>query len=184
MKRASRTVRPSSVLVAVIAVSAFAGVGFLVGRSNRTPPARVASARAGATASSYLRAEAAAYRLGWVQSYHHGWRAGSASATTVATRAGRLAGRAEAAKQTVTSRLLAAVLASTPIRLSRTTKTAVCVPVGGGVCEVLGPGVTGRHCPPASVANPRGGVVCVPRLLLLAARMAGIPTADLAIPTP
>src|SRR5207302_1568747 len=59
-----------------------------------------------------------------------------------------------------------------PIKLSPSTTIGRCVPVGGGLCEVLGPGVTGKPCPSGSIPNPEGGVVCVPRVLALAARLA------------
>jgi len=182
MRTARRTVRPFSILVAVIALSAFAGVGFLVGRSNRISPDRVASIQATATAASYLRAESIEYRLAWQRSYHQGWAAGIASATADGTRAGSSAGRTEASAQAAAAHALAAALASTPIRLTRTTKTERCVPVGGGLCEVLGPGVTGNRCPPASVPNPEGGVVCVPSVLLLAARLADTPNVSVFTP--
>lgn len=38
-----------------------------------------------------------------------------------------------------------------------------CVPVGNGVCNGPGPATTGHPCPPGSVPNADGGVVCVGR---------------------
>lgn len=177
-----RTLRPSSILVAALALSAFGGVGFLVGRTNQTSAASVAGAGASAAARSYLRAEASAYQRSWRFAFQRGWVAGIASGTTTGTRAGRVGGGTEEAKRTAAARALAAALASAPTRLSRSTKTDTCVPVGGGLCEVLGPGVTGKRCPPASVPYPRGGVVCVPSVLVLAARIANAPNVDLLTP--
>lgn len=178
MRTAPRRVRPYSILVGLIALSAFAGVGFLVGRSNRVPPDRAASVQATATATSYVRAEHNAYHVAWERSYRRGWSAGVAAARVAATLAGRSAGHTAVSATAVALDALAAALASTPARLSRSTKTKTCVPVGGGLCEVLGPSVTGNRCPPGSTPNPEGGVVCVPGVLLLAARLAGAPNVE------
>jgi hypothetical protein len=182
VKPVPRTLRPASILVAALALSAFGGVGFLVGRTNQTSAASVAGAGASAAANSYVRAEANAYQLSWRVAYQRGWVAGIASGTTTGTRAGGAAGRTEAAKRTAAASVLAAALASTPTKLTRSTKTDTCVPVRGGLCEVLGPGVTGKRCPPASVPYPQGGVVCVPSVVVLAARIANAPNVDLLTP--
>lgn len=178
MRRPRRTIRPLSVVVAVIVLSAFGGVGFRVGLTHRTTQSGATNAWGSAAAAAYSRARAGSYQLAWRASYHQGWTRGIDSADAVGTRAGRTAGRAEAANRASAAHALANALASSPIRLSRATKTDTCVPVAGGLCEVLGPAVTGKPCPPASVPNPEGGVVCVPRVLLLAAQTADAPRPD------
>jgi hypothetical protein len=172
MRRPRRTIRPLSILVAVLVLSAFGGVGFRVGLTHRTTQSGATNAWASAAAAAYSRANAGSYRLAWRASYHRGWKRGIESANAKATRAGRAAGRAEAAYRASAAHALATALASSPIRLSRPIKTDRCVPVAGGLCEALGPTVTGKPCPPASVPNPVGGAVCVPRVLLLAAQIA------------
>jgi hypothetical protein len=77
---------------------------------------------------------------------------------------------------------VAAVLAATPIRLEHGFKTERCIEVADGLCETLGPRITGKDCPRGSVADPEGGVVCVPQVLLLAARAAGAPSAGIFSP--
>jgi len=172
MSRPRRTIRPLSILVAAIVLAAFGGVGFRVGLTHRTTQSGAANAWGSAAAAAYSRARAASYRLAWRASYHQGWTRGIESAHAVGTRAGRTAGHAEAAKRASAAYAVATALASSPIRLSRATKTNTCVPVADGLCEVLGPAVTGKPCPPASVPNLEGGVVCVPRVLLQAAQIA------------
>jgi hypothetical protein len=171
----AKTVRPFSLLVAALALGVFAAVGSRVGQSTRASAAQAATTWQAAAATTFSHARSGAYRLAWQQAYKPGWSAGIAAADSAATRAGRAAGRAEAATRALAASALAAVLAATPVRLKRGIKTDACVPVGGGLCEVLGPRVTGRRCPPASVPYPEGGVVCVPRVLLLAARMTNAP---------
>lgn len=170
MKRRSR---PFSVLVALLVVCLFAVVGLRVGQLVRPSPADAASTWQSAAASSYADARGSAYRHAWQQGYALGWRAGIVAADAAGARAGRAAGRAQVALRAVAARALAAVLASTPHQVRRGVKTHACVPVAGGLCEVLGPRVTGRPCPPNSVAYPEGGAVCVPRVLLLLTRSDG-----------
>jgi len=174
----SRTPRPFSLLVALLAVCLFAAVGFRVGQSEQSSAADAASAWDNASAAAYSPAKANAYRAAWRRGYEHGWRAGVAAGSSAGRRAGRAAGEAEAAVGTVAARAVAAVLAATPVRLGPRVKTERCVEVADGLCEELGPRVTGRHCPSGSVADPEGGVVCVPQVLLLAARAANAPSLD------
>jgi|SRR5947209_4225579 len=160
----------------------FAAVGFRVGRSTQTSASDVANAWQSAELAAYPSARESAYRTAWETGYRHGWKAGSAAGATAGARAGRAAGRAEAAAGAIAAREVAAVLAATPVRLDRRVKTDRCVEVGGGLCEALGPRITGRHCPPGSVADPKGGVVCVPQVLLQAGRMAKAPSVSLFTP--
>jgi hypothetical protein len=176
------TPRPFSILVALLAVCMFGAVGFRVGQSVRTSESDASSAWQAAETAAYPSARARAYRSGWQAGYGRGWRAGTAAGAAAGARAGRAAGRAEAAVGTVAAREVAAVLAATPVKLGHSIRTHRCVEVAGGLCEALGPRITGRHCPPGSVADPQGGVVCVPKVLLIAARMAKAPSVSLFTP--
>lgn len=154
----------------------FAAVGFRVGRSMQTSASDVANAWQSAELAAYPAARASAYRSAWQTGYKRGWKAGTSAGAAAGARAGRAAGHAEAAAGAIEARQIAAVLAATPIKLGRRVKTTRCVEVAGGLCEALGPRVTGKSCPPGSVADPKGGVVCVPQVLLEAARMAKAPS--------
>jgi hypothetical protein len=165
------TVRPYSVLVALLAVCLFATVGYRIGRSERASAADAASTWGSAAAATFSHARSAAYRLTWQRAYRQGRHDGAAAAQRAGAAAGRAAGRSQAAANAAATRALAAALASAPIKLRKGMKTDRCVPIAGGLCEVLGPRVTGKRCPPASVPNVEGGIVCVPRVLLRAARM-------------
>lgn|GEM_PF-3655621 len=171
----SRRVHAFSVLIALIALGAFAGVGFLVGRAGRTSLAQAAQVRTAAGSLAFQHARAAAYGRAWRQGYHRGWVHGLALGRKAGTLAGTAAGRAAAARRATALELIRRLVtvALSPVTLSRTTIRDKCVLVGGGLCEVLGPGATGKPCPPSSVPTPIGGVVCVPRLLL-----EGNPTTD------
>jgi len=171
-----RTIRPFSLLVAALAVCMFAAVGFRVGRSERASAADAAGRWDSAAAATFSHSRARAYRYAWRAGYQRGWSDGVKSGDLAGTRAGRSAAGAEVALRVVAAHAVAAVLASTPRKLTPGVATARCVPVGGGLCEVLGPRVTGKRCPHASVPYPEGGVVCVPRVLLLAAQLTGTPT--------
>jgi hypothetical protein len=166
----TRRSRPFSILVALLVVCLFAAIGFRVGQIVRPSPAAAASTWQSAAASSYAQARAEAYRLAYQQNYGRGWRAGTTAAAAAGSRAGRAAGYTTAASRADAARAVAAVLASSPRKLRRGVKTEACVAVAGGLCEVLGPRVTGRPCPPASVVYPEGGAVCIPRVLMVAAR--------------
>jgi len=165
--------RPFSVLVALLLACLFAAVGFRVGQIVRPSTADAASTWQSAAALSYARARAGAYRTAWPSGFGQGWRVGSSTANSQAERAGRSAGRAEATARAVAARIVASVLAATPHALRHGVRTESCVPVAGGLCEVLGPRVTGKPCPPASTPYPEGGAVCIPRVLLAAARATG-----------
>ncbi len=162
--------RPFSILVALLLICLFGAIGFRVGQIVRPSAADAASTWQSAATSSYAHAKGVAYRAAWHRGYASGWRAGNAAADSAAARAGHAAGEAAAAVQAVAARALAAALAATPRKLPRRVKTEACVAVAGGLCEVLGPRVTKRPCPPGSVAYPEGGAVCIPRVLLVLAR--------------
>jgi hypothetical protein len=168
MRTRARPVRAASILVAALAVSAFAGVGFLVGRTDRPSPLQAAQVRTSAAADAYRRAELDGYRAAWRAGYRLGKSRGGSAGSASGRRAGLSAGRAEAAKRATALGFVRRVLATAlaPVVLNRSTVRDRCVEVGGGLCEVLGPGVTGRPCPTASVPTPEGGVVCVPQLLI------------------
>jgi hypothetical protein len=165
-------VRPFSVVVLALVVSVFGALGFRVGRSDRVSIARATSTWVAAASAAYSHTRSSAYQLAWKRSYRRGLRAGRAAGIAAGTAAGRSAGQARSAARAEAARALAAALPPAPIKLAPGTKIDKCVPVGGGVCEVLGPALTGKPCPSASVPNPEGGVVCVPRVLILAARLA------------
>jgi hypothetical protein len=177
-----KTSRAFSVIVALLAVCVFAAVGYRIGRSTQSSPSDVASAWQSAELAAYPAAKASAYRIAWRSGYKHGFKAGTAAGATAGTRAGRVAGHAESTAGAVAAREVAAVLEATPAKLAPGVKTERCVEVAGGLCEALGPRITGRHCPPGSVADPKGGVVCVPRVLLVAARIAKAPSVSLFTP--
>lgn len=174
--------RPFSILVAILAVCMFAAVGFRIGQSQRSSSADAASAWQTAAAAAYNPARANAYRVGWRHGYEHGRAAGMAAGTSAGARAGGAAGRAEASAGSDAARAVSSVLAATPVKLEARVRTERCVEVAEGLCETLGPRVTGRACPTGSVAYPEGGVVCVPRVLLLAARLAKAPSASIYAP--
>jgi hypothetical protein len=180
MRPAEGGFRVFSLAVVAIAIAAFAGVGYLVGRVERTSQTNAANVRASAASVTYRRAETSAYHRGFRAQYGHGVAGGAAAGGKAGARLGRSAGRAAAASLAITdqAKALAAALASTPVSLKRRTKTHTCVPVGGGLCEVLGPGVTGKGCPRASAPSAEGGIVCVPEVLVEAARAAGVPGID------
>ena len=173
-----RNPRPFSFVVAALAVCVFAAVGFRIGQSERSSAAAAASTWHAAAAMAYSPARTGAYRSSWHRGYSKGWGAGIAAGNAAGRRAGRTAGAAEVSAGTVAERAVAAVLAATPIKLERGIKTERCIEVTGGLCETLGPRITGKRCPHGSVADPEGGVVCVPQVLLLAARAANAPSAS------
>lgn len=172
MKSPRRRVRPFSIVLVALVISAFAALGFRVGRGERTSAARATSAWASAAAAAYADARSNAYGLAWGRSYAHGRSSGTAAARAAGTRAGDQAAQARTTAGADAARALAAALPLAPIKLKPSTTIDRCVPVGGGVCEVLGPTVTGKPCPSGSIPNREGGVVCVPRVLSLAARLA------------
>jgi hypothetical protein len=175
MRRRHRRARPFSIVVVTLVVSVFGALGFRVGRSDRVSVAKATSAWAAAASAAYSHTRGSAYQLAWRHSYRRGRVAGRAAGSADGTRAGRSAGHARSAALAAAASALAAAIPPAPIKLAPGTTIDKCVPVGGGVCEVLGPGVTGKPCPSASVPNPEGGVVCVPRVLILAARLAKAP---------
>jgi hypothetical protein len=168
--RRRRSSRAFSVLVATLMVCLFTAVGLRAGQIVRPSPADAASTWQSAAANSYSQARTRAFPAAYRPAYDSGWRAGVAAADAAGLEAGRAAGRARAAARAVAARALAAVLAATPRTLKRGIRTEMCVPVAGGLCEVLGPHVTGRPCPAGSVAYAEGGEVCLPRILLMLAR--------------
>lgn len=165
-----RRSRPVSILVALLLICLFGAVGFRVGQLVRPSAADAADTWQSAALQSYARTRTAAYNRAWRRGYAGGWRAGAAAADVAGRQAGRAAGQSWAAARAVAARALDAALAATPHDLRRGVRTESCVPVAGGLCEVLGPRITGKPCPPESVAYPEGGAVCVPRVLLTAAR--------------
>ena len=168
-----RRSRPFSILVALLLVCLFAAVGFRVGQIIRPSPADAASTWQSAAAVSYSKARTPAYRRAWDRAHARGWRAGASAGQAQGERAGRAAGAAEAAPRAVAARALASVLAASPRKLGRKVRTETCVPVAGGLCEVLGPQVTGKPCPRGSSPYPESGAVCIPRVLLVATRAVG-----------
>jgi hypothetical protein len=174
--------RPLSILVAILAVCVFAAVGFRIGQSRRSSDADATSTWQTAAAAAYTPARANAYRASWRHGYEHGWSAGVDAGKSAGARAGAAAGGAEAAAGSAAARAVSSVLAATPIKLGQGVRTERCIEVAEGLCEALGPRVTGQRCPAGSVADPEGGVVCVPQVLLLAARLADAPGARIFTP--
>lgn len=174
--------RPFSILVAILAVCTFAAVGFRVGQSQQSSAADAASTWQNAVAAAYTPARASGYRTGWRHGYAQGLAAGASAGKAAGVRAGDAAGRAEAAVGSAAARAVASVLAATPVKLEQGVKTERCIEVADGLCEALGPRITGKRCPAESVADPEGGVVCVPQVLLLAARVADAPSAGIFTP--
>ena len=168
--RSRVTFRPLGALVALLMVSLFAAVGFRVGQIVRPSAADAAGTWQSARTASYARSRTTEYGEASRRAYAQGWRAGKAAAEVAGSRAGRLAGEVEASNRAAAARALTRALASSPRRLKRGARTQTCVPVAGGLCEVLGPRVTGKPCPPGSLPFQEGGAVCVPRLLLALAR--------------
>ena len=171
MKR-RRGSRRLSVLVALLMVALFAVVGFRVGQIVRPSTADAASTWQSAAAASFSKAKANEYRRAWTRAYRRGLRAGRLAAQSAGTRAGRAAGQLVTARRRLAARAVAQALAATPRQLRHHVKTDACVPVSGGLCEVLGPRVTGKPCPPGTVPYAEGGAVCIPRLLLAVAQTA------------
>lgn len=162
--------RPFSILLALLVVCLFGAVGFRVGQLVRPSAADAASTWQSAAAISYARTRTGAYQRAWQRGYARGRRAGARAADLDARQAGGSAGQSWVAARAVAARTLASALAATPHHLPHGVRTEACVPVAGGLCEVLGPRLTGKPCPAESVAYPEGGAVCVPRVLLAAAR--------------
>ena len=150
----------------------FAAVGFRVGQMVRPSAADAASTWQSAAAVSYSKAKANEYRVAWRQAYARGLRAGTSAAELAGARAGRAAGQLVRTRRRLAAEALARALAATPRRLKRGAKTQACVSVPGGLCEVLGPHVTGKPCPSGTVPYIEGGAVCVSRLLLAVAQSA------------
>jgi hypothetical protein len=171
-----------SALVAVLSVCLFAAVGFRVGQSQKSSSRDAANTWQLAAEAAYSPARTNAYRIAWARGYARGWRSGTAAGAAKGSRAGATAGQAEAAVGTVAARAVAAALAATPVRLTSGVKTERCIVVAGGLCETLGPRITGKRCPPGSIADPEGGVVCVPEVLLMAGRIANAPQVKLFTP--
>jgi hypothetical protein len=174
--------RPFSLVVALLAIGMLAAVGFRVGQSARNTTADAAGTWQTAAAAAYSPARARAYGIAWHTGYKRGWRSGVAAGAAAGAKAGQAAGRTAAAAAAVVANEVAAALAATPVKLKPGTKTERCIELPGGLCETLGPRVTGKRCPPGSRADPEGGVVCVPEVLVLAARMAHATSAKLFSP--
>jgi hypothetical protein len=168
-----RRSRPFSIVVAGLLVCLFGAVGFRVGQIVRPSPADAASTWHDAAASSYSRARASAYRRAWTTGDDDGSHAGAVAGAAAGTRAGLAAGHAQAALRVVAARALSVALASSPRRVRRGAKLRTCIPVAGGVCEALGPHLTGKPCPHESVPYAEGGAVCIPQVLLEAAKATG-----------
>jgi hypothetical protein len=173
-----RRSRPFSVVVAALVVCLFAAVGFRVGQIVRPSTADAASTWHDAAASSYSHARADAYRQSWQKGNGEGKRAGAAAGAAAGTRAGVAAAHAQASIRAVAAEAIAAALTSSPRRVTRGVRTRACIVVAGGLCETLGPRVTGKPCPPGSVPYAEGGVVCIPRVLVLAAKATGAAGTD------
>jgi hypothetical protein len=168
-------VRPSrtfSVIVVVLLASAAGAFSFAIARRLRTSPVQATAVRVSATSSAYGSAKTVAYRTAYAAAYRQGWSAGVAAARKAGRRAGGTAGLTAAARRAAEARRAAALqaadrvlaIADATVPRSATRRTQQCVQVGGGLCEVLGPAVTGRPCPPLSSPGTRGDV-CVPQLL-------------------
>lgn len=157
-------------LAAVIVVG-FGIAGFAVGHSDRTTVAQASHARTTAAQDAYRSAEAASYPVAWRAGYQEGRARGAALANAKGRRAGRVAGRAEAQRRAAA--VTAAAAAQPP-----TATTSPCLQVGGGVCQVAGPGATGHACPAGSVPNADGGVVCVPQSAIQQANPSNTPSVN------
>jgi hypothetical protein len=153
----------------------FAAVGYRVGQSARATAADAASAWGGAAAASFSHARASTYHTAWLHASRQGLSNGAAAARSAAVPAGHAAGAAQARSRATASRALAVALASAPITQPPNMKTERCLPIAGGLCEVLGPAVTGKRCPRSSVPDVEGGIVCIPRLLLRVAETTAPP---------
>jgi hypothetical protein len=169
------TIRPYSVLVAGVAVLLFAAVGYRVGQSARATAEDAASAWGSAAAVTFSHARSSAYHTAWLYASRQGLSTGAAAARSAAVPAGYAAGAALATSRATASRALAVALASAPTNQPPNMKTERCLPIAGGLCEVLGPAVTGKRCPRSSVADVEGGVVCIPRVLLRVAQTTAPP---------
>jgi hypothetical protein len=168
--RRRRPTWPFSLAVVALVASLAGLFTFVVGRDLRTPASKAGAVRVSATSTAYGNAKSAAYRAGYAAAYRGGWARGVALARGNGARAGRAAGRAEAARRAAAAAAARSVfaLATAAIPRAAARRTNRCVEVGGGLCEVLGPGATGRPCPAQSVPNPANGVVCVPQVLIQA----------------
>ena len=164
--------RRLSALVALLMVALFAVVGFRVGQIVRPSAADAASTWQSAASASFSKAKTNEYGLAWKQGYARGWQAGRSAGEAAGTEAGQAAGQLVSARRSLAAQAVAEALASTPRRLSHSIRTSACVPVPGGLCEVLGPRVTGKPCPPGTLPYAEGGAVCIPRLLLAVAQTA------------
>ncbi len=141
----------------LLAVSA-SGIGYLLGHAGGADLSRprVEGQRVG-----QARGRAVGWHRGSQEGFLQGRRAAYPSAYQTEYRA--------------TTRRLASTSSAAGAPSARSTSgtsssTASSAPSSGGraclattpVCEVAGPGVTGEPCPPDSVPNADGGVLCVP----------------------
>jgi hypothetical protein len=158
-------------LVAALAISIFALVGFLVGQASRTRSQAAGRVRASAELSSYRRAHELAFRVAWQAAYRAGWKRGTlAGSRDGSSAADSLLARRAAAARARRRAAQAALATTVSVRGARTDR---CVEVGGGLCEVLGPGATGKPCPTGSIPEARGGLLCIPTSLIRAAGGSG-----------
>jgi hypothetical protein len=141
------------VLAAILGTLIVVGLGiggFALGRSERTSKAAARADEQAARAQAFTAADTAAYRASWSRGYADGLRRGDHHGREAGTVAGRRNGTVVASQ-----RAAAGASAATG-----------CAQIPGGPCEAPGPGVTGHSCPPGSVPNADGGVVCVPQSLI------------------
>ena len=177
MRPGRRSRRAFSLAVVVVLAAAVGAFSFAITRRLRTSPVQASATRVSATSSAFGTAKATAYHIAYRSSYRRGWSAGVAAARSAGRRDGRAAARAERAKRALAADYIRRSLAlgAVGITPAQAEHTDQCVQVGGGVCEVLGPGLTGRPCPPQSRPDPRGQVVCVPQVLIQRRSLPSVP---------
>ena len=161
---------PLATLIAAVLLVAAAG-GFAIGYSNRHTGDQAAAARH----HGRLVAQRGATRQAAAAARPHGLHVGTALGRAAGRRAGNRRGHTQGARQAqaqasssppsagattsaTSSKGAPASAANSPAPSGCTTDPDK---VTAGAEQCLGPGSTGKPCPPGSIPNADGGVVCV-----------------------
>lgn len=148
--------------VAALGVIAVLVTGYAAGRAGAPDEAEAMAAQRASYAAALPAARSEARERARSEAFAGALRSAKRAGRTSGTRRGRRAGRVEAARLEAEATRKANEAAAAQRQRDATRRAAPCVDVGGGECLTLGPGAGGGSCPPGSVPNADGGVVCVP----------------------
>lgn len=147
---------------AALGVAAVLVTGYAVGRAGAPDEAEATAAQRASYAAARPLARSEARERARSKAFAGALRSARRAGRTTGTRRGRRAGRGEAARREAEAARKANEAAAAQRQRDAARRPAPCVDVGGGECLRLGPGAGGGSCPPGSVPNASGGVVCVP----------------------